>query len=75
MRSAAEIKYHEGVFSDLIMAAQARSDGGGFGSGRWRRGLTHTAAHHRRAWQLIRVLVFSSYAGQFPIGFAPTGPQ
>jgi hypothetical protein len=65
----------EGVFSDLIVAAQARSDGGGFGSFRWRRGRTLTAVRHGRAWRLTGVSVFSSYGDRFLMRFAPTGSQ
>jgi hypothetical protein len=45
------------------------------GSGRGRRRLALTAAHHGRAWRLTGVQVFSSYGGRFLMRFAPTGSQ
>jgi hypothetical protein len=47
----------------------------GFGSGRWRRGHMHMMTCHGRALRLTGVPFFLSYGGQFPVRFAPTGPQ
>jgi hypothetical protein len=43
------------------------------GSGRVQRGLTLAAACHGRVRQLVRVRVFLSYGGRFPMRFAATG--
>jgi hypothetical protein len=45
------------------------------GSGQGRRQLVLVAAHHCWARWLTGVQVFSSYASQFSISFAPTGSQ
>jgi hypothetical protein len=45
------------------------------GSSRGRRELALAAARHGQARWLTGVLVFSSYGGQFPMRFAPTGSQ
>jgi hypothetical protein len=66
-------KGRRGIFFDLIMATQARSDGGGFGSDRWRRGRALTVVRHGQAWRLTGVRVFSSHVGRFPMRFAPMG--
>jgi hypothetical protein len=65
----------KGYFPDLIVSSQARSGGGGFGSGRWRCRRTLKAARHGRVWRLMRVPIFSSYGGRFLMRFAPEGSQ